>query len=69
MADSSTVVDATQPSTESASAPELNATNSTSNSTNNNTNTSGKKTVDDYEFIRVLGEGSYATVIIELIII
>lgn len=63
------MVNATEPSTEQGtSAPDPNVTNNNSTSTNaaNNNNTSGKKTVDDYDFIKVLGEGSYATVITEL---
>lgn len=68
MAESSPVVNTTEPSTEQGtSAPDPNVTNNNSTSANTaNNNTSGKKTVDDYNFIKVLGEGSYATVITEL---
>ncbi len=65
MAESSPVVRTTEPSEQSPSAQDP---NNNSNVSGGNASNSGKKTVDDYNFIKVLGEGSYATVIIFLII-
>lgn len=63
MAESSTV--GSTEAAEQNTAPEPNVTNSAAPSTATAANNSGgKKTVDDYNFIKVLGEGSYATVII-----
>lgn len=68
MAESSPVGNTTEPSEHNTSAQQVSEalvpTTAPATTANNTNNGSGKRTVDDYNFVKVLGEGSYATVII-----